>query len=154
MVGLRRVSSWLVDELPAGGPSSLGSGTRSPWLKACSDIEDRDTWLSENSMLTEQLCCRVPSESALSVLIGLSPYVEPKYVDLILEHLLNLKQDGTLRLERHYFNYCTDLTMNNVKSSKPFNGPPRKLGSAVNIGLQITLGTSLQCVITFVADQS
>ena len=44
-------------------------------------------------------------------LMGLAPYGEPKYVDLILEHLLDLKADGTFRLNMRYFNYATGLTM-------------------------------------------
>jgi len=44
-------------------------------------------------------------------LMGLAPYGEPKYVDLILDHLIDLKQDGTFRLDMSYFNYATGLTM-------------------------------------------
>ena len=51
-------------------------------------------------------------------LMGLAPYGEPKYVDTILEHLLDLKEDGTFRLDMSYFNYCTGLTMTNDKFRK------------------------------------
>jgi carbamoyltransferase len=59
-------------------------------------------------------------------LMGLAPYGEPKYVDVILEHLLDLKQDGTFRLNMDYFNYAAGLTMTNEKFDRLFGGPPRK----------------------------
>jgi len=59
-------------------------------------------------------------------LMGLAPYGEPKYVDLILEHLLDLKADGTFRLNMRYFNYATGLTMTNRRFDELFGGPPHK----------------------------
>jgi len=59
-------------------------------------------------------------------LMGLAPYGEPRYVDLILEHLLDLKEDGTFRLNMEYFNYTTGLSMTNDRFHKLFGGPPRK----------------------------
>ena len=59
-------------------------------------------------------------------LMGLAPYGEPKYVDLILEKILDLKDDGTFRLDMRYFNYCTGLTMTNERFDQLFNGPPRR----------------------------
>ncbi|WP_449417028.1 carbamoyltransferase family protein [Phormidium nigroviride] len=59
-------------------------------------------------------------------LMGLAPYGEPKYVDKILTHLLDLKDDGTFRLNMDYFNYTTGLTMTNKKFDKLFGGPPRQ----------------------------
>ncbi len=59
-------------------------------------------------------------------LMGLAPYGQPKYVDLILENLLDLKDDGTFRLDMSYFNYCTGLTMTNSKFDELFGGPPRQ----------------------------
>jgi carbamoyltransferase len=59
-------------------------------------------------------------------LMGLAPYGEPKYVDLILEHLLDLKEDGTFRLNMQYFNYATGLTMTNRRFDGLFGGPPHK----------------------------
>jgi carbamoyltransferase len=58
-------------------------------------------------------------------LMGLAPYGEPKYTDLILEHLIDLKEDGTFRLDMQYFNYCTGLTMTNDKFAELFGGPAR-----------------------------
>jgi len=59
-------------------------------------------------------------------LMGLAPYGEPKYVDLILEKILDLKDDGTFRLDMRYFNYCTGLTMTNKQFDQLFDGPPRQ----------------------------
>ena len=63
--------------------------------------------------------------------MGLAPYGEPKYVDLILDKLLDLKPDGTFRLDMRYFNYCTGLTMTNANFDALFGGPPRKPESKV-----------------------
>ncbi len=59
-------------------------------------------------------------------LMGLAPYGEPKYVDLILDNLIDLKEDGTFRLDMQYFNYCTGLTMTNSKFDQLFGAPARK----------------------------
>src|SRR5215213_3807695 len=58
--------------------------------------------------------------------MGLAPYGEPKYVKPIYEHLLDLKPDGTFRMNMDYFNYCTGLTMTSSKFDHIFGGPPRK----------------------------
>ncbi|MEZ5541450.1 MAG: carbamoyltransferase [Pseudomonadota bacterium] len=58
-------------------------------------------------------------------LMGLAPYGEPKYVDLILEHLIDLKADGTFRLNMDYFNYATGLTMTNRRFAALFGAPAR-----------------------------
>jgi carbamoyltransferase len=58
--------------------------------------------------------------------MGLAPYGEPKYVKAIYDHLLDLKPDGTFRLNMEYFNYCTGLTMTSHKFDDVFGGPPRK----------------------------
>jgi carbamoyltransferase len=58
--------------------------------------------------------------------MGLAPYGEPKYAPLIYDHLLDLKQDGTFRLNLDYFDYCTGLTMTNERFHALFGGPPRK----------------------------
>ena len=59
-------------------------------------------------------------------LMGLAPYGEPKYVDLILDNLLDLKEDGTFRLNMKYFNYATGLTMTNKKFADLFGSPARE----------------------------
>jgi carbamoyltransferase len=58
--------------------------------------------------------------------MGLAPYGEPKYAQLILDHLVDVKPDGTFRLNLDYFNYCTELTMTNGRFDALFGVPPRK----------------------------
>ena len=58
--------------------------------------------------------------------MGLAPYGKPKHVQAIYDHLIDLKPDGTFRLNMDYFNYCTGLTMTNGKFDDLFGGPPRK----------------------------
>ncbi len=58
-------------------------------------------------------------------LMGLAPYGEPKYTDRILEHLVDLKPDGSLRMQLEYFNFCQGLTMTSSKFHRLFDGPPR-----------------------------
>lgn len=58
--------------------------------------------------------------------MGLAPYGEPKYVKRIYDHLIDIKKDGTFRLNMDYFNYCTGLTMTNGKFDNLFEGPARK----------------------------
>ena len=59
-------------------------------------------------------------------LMGLAPYGAPKYADLILEKLLDLKPDGSFRMDLSYFNYCQGLTMTSRKFDRLFGGPPRR----------------------------
>ncbi len=59
-------------------------------------------------------------------LMGLAPYGEPRYVDLILRHLIDLKDDGSFRMDLSYFNYCQGLTMSSRRFDELFGGPPRK----------------------------
>jgi carbamoyltransferase len=58
--------------------------------------------------------------------MGLAPYGEPKYVKQIKEHLIDIKDDGTFRLNLEYFEYCTGLTMTNGNFERLFGGPARK----------------------------
>ena len=58
--------------------------------------------------------------------MGLAPYGEPKYVDLILRELVDLKPDGTFRLNMRYFNFATGLTMTGGEFDRLFGGPPRR----------------------------
>ena len=59
-------------------------------------------------------------------LMGLAPYGEPKYADLIREKLIDLKEDGSFRMDQSYFNYCQGLTMTSRKFETLFGGPPRQ----------------------------
>ena len=58
--------------------------------------------------------------------MGLAPYGEPKYVDIILDKLMDFKEDGSFKLNMKYFNYCAGLTMTNDRFHRLFGGPPRK----------------------------
>src|SRR2546427_6396811 len=57
--------------------------------------------------------------------MGLAPYGEPKYVDVIYRELIDLREDGSFTLNQEYFNYLTGLTMTNGAFDKLFGGPPR-----------------------------
>ncbi len=58
--------------------------------------------------------------------MGLAPYGRPVYVQKILDHLIDLKPDGSFRLNMKYFNYCAGLTMTHPRFHRLFGGPPRK----------------------------
>ncbi len=64
-------------------------------------------------------------------LMGLAPYGEPIYKNLILQELIDLKEDGSFRMNMKYFNYCAGLTMTNRRFSRLFGGPPRKPESRI-----------------------
>ncbi len=78
-------------------------------------------------------------------LMGLAPYGEPKYVDKILNHLLDLKEDGTFRLNMDYFNYMVGLTMTNHKFDNLFGGPPRQAEGKIT-QREMDLASSIQKV--------
>ena len=77
--------------------------------------------------------------------MGLAPYGEPKYVKTILEELVDLKEDGSLRLDMKYFNYCQGLTMTSGAFHRLFGGPPRKPESPLT-QREMDLARSLQDV--------
>ncbi|MFG6433292.1 carbamoyltransferase [Roseateles sp. LYH14W] len=58
-------------------------------------------------------------------LMGLAPYGEPRFAKKIYEHLVDVKPDGTFRLNQRYFNYCTGLSMTNARFQQLFGQPPR-----------------------------
>ncbi len=77
--------------------------------------------------------------------MGLAPYGEPKYVDDILNNIIDLKEDGSFRLDMSYFNYCVGLTMTSEKFHNLFGGPPRKPESQVT-QKEMDLARSIQVV--------
>lgn len=81
--------------------------------------------------------------SAEYKVMGLAPYGEPKYVDAILNKLIDLKDDGSFRMNMDYFDYCAGLRMTNGKFSKLFGGPPRK-GEAKLTQREMDLARSVQ----------
>ncbi|MEJ6701638.1 MAG: carbamoyltransferase [Akkermansiaceae bacterium] len=65
-------------------------------------------------------------------LMGLAPYGEPKFADLIREKLVDIREDGSFRLNMKYFNYCQGLTMTNGRFHNLFGRPPRKPETALD----------------------
>ncbi|MCB1852657.1 MAG: carbamoyltransferase [Gammaproteobacteria bacterium] len=78
-------------------------------------------------------------------LMGLAPYGEPKYANLILEKLLSLKEDGSFRMDMRYFNYANGLTMTNRRFDELFGGPPRQPESPVT-QREMDIASSIQKV--------
>ena len=78
--------------------------------------------------------------------MGLAPYGEPKYARTILDHLIDLKPDGTFRLDLDYFDYCTGLTMTNGRFDALFGGPARKPEEAL-AQRHMDLAASVQAVV-------
>ena len=77
--------------------------------------------------------------------MGLAPYGEPKYKQLIYDHLIDVKEDGSFKMNMEYFNYCAGLTMTSKKFDKLFGGPPRKPESKL-AQKEMDLARSLQVV--------
>ena len=77
--------------------------------------------------------------------MGLAPYGEPKYKQLIYDHLIDVKEDGSFKMNMEYFNYCAGLTMTSKKFDKLFGGPPRKPESKL-AQKEMDLARSLQDV--------
>ena len=83
--------------------------------------------------------------SAEYKVMGLAPYGTPKYSDLIKEHLIDIKEDGSFRLDMSYFDYCTGLRMTNSKFDALFGGPPRPPESRLT-QREMDLAASIQSV--------
>ena len=83
--------------------------------------------------------------SAEYKVMGLAPYGEPKYADLILKELIDLKEDGSFKLNMKYFDYCAGLTMTNKRFDKLFSRPPRKSETQIT-QLDMDLARSIQLV--------
>ena len=83
--------------------------------------------------------------SAEYKLMGLAPYGDPKYVDLILEELVNVKEDGSFRLNMKYFNYLVGLTMTNKRFAKLFGVEPRRPEAKLR-QIDMDLARSIQVV--------
>jgi len=119
-------------------------------------------WLGEHNRLTPQWEIDFPHSLGLLYsaftyytgfkvnsgeykVMGLAPYGEPKYADLILRELVDLKPDGTFRLNMRYFNFATGLTMTNAEFDRLFGGPPRKTESTLT-QREMDLAASIQKV--------
>ena len=78
-------------------------------------------------------------------LMGLAPYGEPVYADLIKKHLIDIKPDGSYRMAMEYFNYCDGLTMTGDKFAELFGGPARKAEADIS-KREMDLAASVQVV--------
>ena len=78
-------------------------------------------------------------------LMGLAPYGEPVYADIIKRELIDIKADGSFRLNMNYFDYCAGLQMTNARFAKLFGGPPRKPESKIT-QREMDLAKSVQVV--------
>ncbi len=119
-------------------------------------------WLGEDNRLTPQWEIDFPHSLGLLYsaftyytgfkvnsgeykLMGLAPYGEPRYADLILDKLIDLKADGTFRLNMAYFNYTTGLSMTGKRLHKLFGAPPRKPESELT-QKEMDIARSIQAV--------
>lgn len=119
-------------------------------------------WLGEGASLTPQWEIQFPHSLGLLYsaftyfsgfkvnsgeykLMGLAPYGQPIYVDLIKTHLIDIKPDGTFRLNMRYFNYPAGLTMTNRRFDRLFGGPPRQPESELT-QREMDLAASIQVI--------
>lgn len=79
-------------------------------------------------------------------IMGLAPYGEPRFAGLIKEHLIDVKEDGSFRLDMSYFDYATGLTMTNAKFDRLFGGPARKAEDRLT-QREMDLTASVQAVL-------
>lgn len=79
-------------------------------------------------------------------LMGLAPYGSPKYKDLILSELVDLKEDGSIRLNLSYFDFLAGLRMTNRRFARLFNGPPRKPETGITTR-EMDIAASIQAVM-------
>ena len=77
--------------------------------------------------------------------MGLAPYGEPTYLEAIREHLIDVKEDGSFRLNLDYFDYCTGLTMTSERFDALFGGPPRKAEARLT-QRDLDLAASIQAI--------
>jgi carbamoyltransferase len=78
--------------------------------------------------------------------MGLAPYGEPRFKNLILSELIDLKEDGTFRLDQSYFNYCTGLTMISERFAELFGEPVRRPDKDLLTPFHMDIAASIQAV--------
>ncbi|ARJ66489.1 hypothetical protein WV31_12825 [Magnetospirillum sp. ME-1] len=86
-------------------------------------------------------------------LMGLAPYGEPRYTQLILDTLVDLKEDGSFRLDQSYFDYCTGLTMTNERFSALFGQPVRKADKDPLTQFHMDIAASIQEVTEIIVSK-
>lgn len=79
-------------------------------------------------------------------IMGLAPYGEPVYAQTILDKLIDVKPDGSFRLDQSYFDYCTGLTMTGGRFHELFGGPPRQPEKELMVQRHMDLAASIQAV--------
>ncbi len=89
--------------------------------------------------------CGFKVDSGEYKLMGLAPYGEPRYAGVMLDKLVDLKDDGSLAMDMRYFNYCAGLTMTSPEFNRLFGGPPRDPESAIT-QREMDLAASVQQV--------
>ena len=88
-------------------------------------------------------------------LMGLAPYGEPKYVDLIFDNIVDFKADGSFWLDMSYFNYCQGLTMTSAKFHKLFGGEARKSETKISkreMDIAASIQVATEKIIQHIAD--
>ncbi len=85
--------------------------------------------------------------------MGLAPYGEPRFVQTILDNLIDVKDDGSYRLNQDYFDYCTGLTMTNARFDALFGAPPRKPDKELLTPFHMDLAASVQKVTEIVVEK-
>jgi carbamoyltransferase len=120
---------------------SLGSGNR---LSIVKEIHFPHSLGLLYSALTYSTGFKV--NSGEYKVMGLAPYGEPRYAGTMLEHLVDLREDGSFRLNLEYFNYCVGLTMTNERFHGLFGGPPRRPGEPLT-ARHMDLAASVQAVL-------
>ena len=85
-------------------------------------------------------------------LMGLAPYGEPRYVDHIFDHLVDIKDDGSFRLDMRYFNYCAGLTMTNKRFARLFGKPPRPPEGTIT-QFHMDIAASIQAVTELIIEK-
>lgn len=78
-------------------------------------------------------------------LMGLAPYGTPRYVDLIRQHLIDIREDGSFYLDMRYFDYCTGVRMTSKHFARLFDGPPRRVDAPLT-EREMDLAASVQAV--------
>ena len=117
----RPCSRWTASANGQRRRSALDGAARS---RSCDELRWPDSLGLLYSAFTYYTGFRV--NSGEYKVMGLAPYGEPKYVDLILDELMDLRDDGSFRLNQKYFNYLTGLTMTSPAFDTLFGGPPRQ----------------------------
>ena len=103
--------------------ASLGKGSGN-FIELCSQLRFPHSLGLLYSAFTYY--CGFKVNSGEYKMMGLAPYGEPKYVNTIMDNVIDLKNDGSFKLNLKYFNYCAGLTMTNSEFHRLFDGPPRK----------------------------